>query len=297
MTDDKLTKATAGIVAALETAIEAGPGEWTMPWHRTATLPTNAATGKTYTGGNVFALWAAAAEHAYEAPYWGTYKQWQGLGAQVRKGETSTMGVRVQMIPAKVDETTGEPVKGRPPFTMRTFALFNVGQVDGWQPPAPGNPLAPEARHAAADAWFATIAADVRTGGGRAFYSPSGDYIGMPTFEAFTSPEAYYSVLAHEHIHWTGHGSREGRTFGAQGTEQYAREELVAEIGAALTMARLGMAAEPRPDHAQYLASWLQAIKDDPRALWRAAAAAQRATDRLVSLAGGQTTEEPDSDE
>lgn len=134
-----------------------------------------------------------------------------------------------------------------------------------------------------AGAFFAATRADIRHGGNQAYYSGGTDHVQMPVFECFCSPEAYYATLAHELTHWTKHPKRLDRDFGRRkwGDEGYAREELVAELGAAFLCADLALTPEPRTDHAAYLQSWLKVLKEDRRAIFSAAAHAQRAADFL----------------
>lgn len=137
----------------------------------------------------------------------------------------------------------------------------------------------------AAEAFFAATGATFRHGGDRAFYAPSADFIQLPPLEAFTDAEAYSSTKAHELTHWTGHASRLDRAFGKRfGDTAYAREELVAELGAAFLCADLGVTPEPRADHADYLGQWLGILKEDMRAIFSAASYAQRAAEYLRSL-------------
>jgi antirestriction protein ArdC len=141
-------------------------------------------------------------------------------------------------------------------------------------------------RIAHAEAFFAATKADIRHGGDRAYYNVSGDFVQMPPFEAFRDPENYYATLAHECTHWTRHEKRLERDFGRKrfGDEGYAMEELVAELGAAFLCADLSLTPGTREDHAAYIASWLKVLKDDKRAIFTAAAHAQRAADFLAGL-------------
>jgi antirestriction protein ArdC len=288
-TTDTLTAFTATIVAALEEGMAAG-GTWKAPWHKGTTIPTNATTGKPYTGGNVLYLWAAQAQAGYPTAQWATYRQWAEKGAQVRKGEKSSTILRA--IPYEVKGEADEEAR-RTGMTFRAYAVFNHAQVDGFDLPEMPN-LGDDERDAAAEAFFAAIGATVLVGGDRAAYSPFHDHILMPPFAAFHSGVEYYGTLAHEHIHWTGHADRLNRirlTAGF-GSEEYAREELVAEIGASLVAASLGLEATPRPDHSQYLAHWAAFLRSEPRALWQAASAAQKAADLLHGAAGRSVAEE-----
>ena len=265
----------ASVTAQVVAQIEAGAGQWRMPWHTIADAgePVNALTGKAYRGGNhlVFGMVAVARGWAGQ---WATYKQWRELGAQVRRGERATHGVKWSPIEDKV---TGD--QRMVPFC---FSVFSAEQVDGWQAPAPVVRDTPE-RIAAADAFFSTIAADVRHGGNRAAYVPAGDYITLPDLAQFEHASDYYSTSAHEHAHWSGHSSRLARDLsGRFGTDAYAAEELIAELSAAFTCARLGISTTPRPDHAAYLASWLRVLRADSSALFHAASKAQAATDYLA---------------
>jgi len=141
-------------------------------------------------------------------------------------------------------------------------------------------------RIARAEQFFTHAHADIRHGGNRAYYAFSADYVQMPPFEAFRDAEAYYATLAHEMTHWTRHPSRLDREFGRKrwGDEGYAAEELVAELGSAFLSADLGITLEPREDHAAYIANWLQVLKNDKRAIFSAAAHAERSASFLHGL-------------
>ncbi len=125
-----------------------------------------------------------------------------------------------------------------------------------------------------------------------AYYSPAADCVQMPAFESFRDAESYYATLAHEVTHWTKHPSRLAREFGRQrwGDEGYSLEELVAELRAAFLCADLGLTPEAREDHAAYIASWLKVLKNDRRAVFAAAAHAQRAADYLHRLQPSEAT-------
>ena len=268
------------IVSALESGVKAG--NWECPWARGQAIesPTNIASKKYYRGVNVLALWAAAYCENYKSGVWGTYAQWQEKGCQVRKGEKATQIVFWKEISHENDE--GEATTH---MMARGYCVFNADQVDGYTAPELAE-ITPAERIEAADGWFAGIGSRVTFGGNRAFYQPSADTIQMPDFDLFRDSVSFYSTLAHEHIHWTGAEKRMNRDMsGRFGSESYAMEELVAELGAAFTCARLGLAAEPRADHAQYIASWLKVLKGDKRAIFTAASHAQKAADFLAGLA------------
>lgn len=266
------------VTAEVVRQIEAGAGHWRMPWQAIADAgePVNALTGNAYRGGNHLVLGMVAASRGWSG-HWATYKQWAGLGAQVRRGEKATHGVKWTQTDDKV---TGE--RKMIPFT---FAVFAADQVDGWATPVATPRDTPE-RIASADAFLVGLGADVRHGGNRAAYSPTGDYIMLPDIEQFGRASDYYSTSAHEHAHWTGHPSRLARDLvGRFGSDSYAAEELIAEMSAAFTCARIGISAAPRPDHAAYLSSWLRVLRADSSAIFTAASKAQAATDFLFERA------------
>lgn len=262
-----------------------------MPWHtsgRFAFSPINVASKKPYRGINTVCLWAAAQAKGYERGEWATYQQWQDRGAQVRKGEKATLVVfwKFAHDSGESQDDGAETPAGRSRLLFtRGYSVFNAAQVDGYTPNAGADVSMPE-RIAQAEAFFTGIGADVRHGGNQAFYSPASDHIQMPPFQAFAENIFYYSVLAHEHTHFTATAARCDRQLGKRfGDNAYAAEELIAELGAAFTCAHLGLSTEPREDHAQYLASWLKVLKADSRAIFTAASKAQQATDWLIARA------------
>lgn len=253
--------------------------------------------GVPYRGVNVLMLWITAFEQGYRAPIWMTFKQAIDLGGGVRKGEKGTRTVYADSITkTQTDAATGAETESEIHF-MKGYTVFNVAQIDGLPPhyyPAPlAQPMGDaRPRIGRAEAFFAATGAVVRHFGNRACYKVADDFIQMPEFQSFRDAESYYAVLGHETVHWTGHPSRLARLSGTSGDEEdYAKEELVAELGSAFLCASLDLSPEPRPDHAAYLDSWLKALKDDKRLIFTAAAAAQRAVDFLHGLQP-QTTEQ-----
>ena len=167
----------------------------------------------------------------------------------------------------------------------RSYSVFNLAQVDGYVESTVSVPVNIESRNYNAETYFNNTRAIIRHCGDGAFYKLTGDYINMPMFSQFKSAELYYSTLAHETTHWTGHRSRCARfedTIACKGDR--ALEEMVAELGAAFTCAKLGLSPEPRPDHAAYIASWIKALRSDKKYFFKAASAAQKASDYLDSL-------------
>ncbi len=282
----------AEITAKLVAAIEANPGEPQMPWRRShapLSRPTNAHSGKPYRGINIVLLWVAAEEHNFSSNLWATYKQYGELGAQVRKGEKSSLIVKYGEYTVEPD-TENEDDDGRRLY-LKSFHVFNAGQVDGYVLPEPPPSLGPVERIEKAEAFIAATGARIVYGGDRAFYRPSTDTIHMPNDALFTGTatmnraESHAAVKAHELLHWSGAKHRVNRDMGKRyGDAASAGEELVAEIGSALICAILGITQDVRPDHAQYLALWLALLKDDPKAIFTAAARAAEAVDYLESL-------------
>ena len=218
-----------------------------------------------------------------------TYRQAVELRAHVRKGEKGSPVVYANSITRTETDTDSGVDVARDIHFLKGYTVFNVEQIDGLpaQYTAPASPrLDVSARIARAERFFGATGATLAHGGNRAFYRPSTDSIVLPPFETFRDAESYYATLAHETTHWTAHESRLARDFGAKrfGSEGYAIEELVAELGAAFLCADLDLTLEPREDHAAYIANWLHVLKTDNRAIFTAATHAQRAADFINGL-------------
>jgi antirestriction protein ArdC len=235
--------------------MEKGEEKWQMPRHRTGTditRPRNVATHKPYRGINVPLLWATASEKNYQSGWWGSYRQWQQVGGQVRKGEKVSPIVFWKMIEKTLDdETTGEPKTGTFPIA-KPWSVFNAEQQDGWPEPEPPQPENPAEIIEHVRQFIANTLAEIRYGGERAYYSPAGDYIQMPPMERFTgidtstSTEAFYGTELHELTHWSGSEKRLKRDFsGRFGSEAYSFEELVAELGSAFLCSDLRISDVP----------------------------------------------------
>ena len=277
---DVYTRITTEIIAA----IEAGAGAWRMPWHHDGTAvtrPANVESARRYRGINTLALWIAAHVAGYSDGIWGTYRQWQAAGAQVRKGERATTVVLWKEVRARDDEDGSEDGDGRRRMFARAFSVFNRAQVDGFEPkPGPSPVPAACERLARAEAFFDALRIPMVEGNFRPHYRIREDRIYMPPPEAFTDPAARAGTLMHEAGHATGAKHRLDRKFGERFTRHtLALEECAAELTASYILADLGVAHHPRPDHAAYVASWLAALKDEPRAIFTAAGKAQQAAD------------------
>jgi antirestriction protein ArdC len=218
-----------------------------------------------------------------------TYRQAAEMGAHVRKGEKGELVVYANKITrTETDTETGEDEERTIPF-LKGYTVFNVEQVEGlpakfYETATPT--LDPVHRIEHAESFFAATRAAIAHGGNMAYYAIGPDHIQMPPFVVFRDAESYYATLAHEITHWTRHPSRLDRDLGGKswGDAGYAREELVAELGSAFLAADLGLALEPRDDHASYIGHWLEVLKEDKRAIFSAAAHAQRAADFLHGL-------------
>ena len=271
----------ARVTSQIVNAIEQGVSNWRMPWHtsgRFAFSPVNVTSRKPYRGINTVCLWAAAQSKGYERGEWGTYQQWQERGAQVRKGEKATLVVfwKFANNAAETDDDDDTPKSGSRLLFTRGYSVFNAAQVDGYTPKVDAETTI-EQRIEQAEVFFRGINARVIHQGNRAFYSPADDTITLPPFGAFFSAMDYYSTRAHETGHWTSRTDRCSRELGKRfGDNAYSVEELIAELTAAFVCAHLGLSSEPRPDHAQYIQSWLGVLKADKRAIFTAASKAQQ---------------------
>jgi antirestriction protein ArdC len=283
---DVYSRITAQIVAHLERGVR----PWAKPWKAehaagriTRPLRHN---GQPYRGINILSLWMSAELQGYAAPVWMTFRQAMAFDAHVRKGEKGSLVVFANSITrTEHDDTTGEDSEREIPY-MKGYTVFNVEQIDGlpeiyYAKAAPA--LDPVARIDRAEQFFAAMNAAIRHGGNRAYYAQELDYVQMPDFVAFKDAESYYATLAHEITHWTKHPARLARDLGRKswGDAGYAAEELVAELGSAFVCADLNLQNEPRVENAAYIASWLDVLKSDSRAIFTAAAHAQRAADYL----------------
>ncbi|SFF14831.1 ArdC family protein [Spirosoma endophyticum] len=282
----------ARVTGKIITDLENGNLTWRKPWHsdhlagqvmrplRWNDIP--------YTGINTLMLWGTAAEQGYSSPYWMTFKQAIELKANVRKGEKGTQIVYADKFVVEEQNTKGETVTNQIPF-LKPYTVFNASQIDGlsnafYKQPEPVTDNV-QSRNDELEAFFAQTKADIYTGR-EASYSITTDRVQMPPFESFETPESYYAVLAHEITHWTRHPQRLDRDLGRKhyGDEGYAKEELVAELGACFLAADLGFEPMPEAKHAAYIQSWLKALNDDKRLIFSAASHAQKAVEYIHTL-------------
>ncbi len=289
--------------------LERGCVPWVRPWGRspaTVGLPRNAASGRPYSGINILILWEAVAVCGWPSQRWLTFRQVQELSGRVRKGARgTTVFYAARFIPkeggapAEVggeasDDSTPAHFASRKtiPFLKR-YTVFNVAQCEGLPDRVTANTsiIGSGEELSSAKALIEATSADLRSGGTGAFYCPSGDYIVVPPLAAFPEARDYYRTCLHELGHWTGHPARLARDLsGGFGSDAYAREELVAEMASAFVCATLGI--EPTVRHADYIASWLDVLRTDSRAIFRAASAASKASDFLLAFATSASVEE-----
>jgi antirestriction protein ArdC len=267
-------------------ALENGVRPWANNrWHCAQQFPLRA-TGEPYKGINIVILWCAQMERGYRCNTWMTFKQAKALGANVRKNERGQCVV----FTSKMEKENDAGDKVAIPF-LRQYTVFNLEQLENLPedysvladdlPRETDNPDTPND----CDALLYRTGANIQHGGDTACFIPSRDTVQLPRFSDFTSADAYTATLSHELVHWSGGENRLDRGFDDDDTQRaYAREELVAELGAAFLCAGFGVGAEIRDDHAGYLASWLQLLRDDKHAILRAAAAAQKAADFVMTL-------------
>ena len=217
-------------------------------------------------------LWSSASEHGFSDSRWMTYKQAQAEGGQVRKGEHGTTAIFYTTLEKENDDGETDYIP-----MLKTFTVFNVEQIDSL-------PLSDEAVFPAetfeplpqVEALFRNSGATIIEKGQNAFFAPSTDEIRLPERCLFTDAANFYATGLHELVHWSGAKSRLNREMkGKFGSEGYAFEELIAELGSAFLMADLGIVGEVQ--HESYIASWLKALKNDKRFIFKAASAASKA--------------------
>jgi len=279
--------------------LEQGRVPWVQPWGAVTAplgLPKNAATGRSYSGINILILWCAVAERGFTGQTWLTFRQALKIGGHVRKGETGTTVVYAdRFIPyrerQRAAETGDQP--DAIPFLKR-FTVFNADQCANLPAdiapalsPVTGNNefILPQA-----EALIRATGAEIRIGGTKAFYIPAADYIQVPPPSSYFEPINWHRTVCHELGHWSGHESRLNRDMtGGFGSPSYAREELVAEMCGAFVCAALSIV--PTVRHSDYLGEWLEVLREDNRAIIRAASAASKAADYLLAFRGAEQSE------
>ncbi|MCR4268423.1 ArdC family protein [Nitratireductor sp. ZSWI3] len=271
--------------------LEGGRVPWVQPWGSVAVkaplaMPKNAATGRQYSGINVLILWGAVIEHGFPGQSWLTFRQALALGGNVRKGERGTTVVYADRFTPE-DERQRARESGKEaqaiPFLKR-FTVFNAAQCENLpdEIAAAAPPPEPGLIEPRVEALIGATGIDFRIGGHRAFYVPAHDYVMVPPPQAFFEPINWHRTALHECSHASGAPRRLNRDLsGSFGSKKYAFEELVAEISAAFCCAALGIV--PTVRHADYIGSWLEVMREDNRAVVRAASQASKAADWLLA--------------
>ena len=265
-------------------ALENGVVPWIKPWDATSSLPTNIKTKRPYRGVNIALLWLSAMDRGFSTDRWLTFKQAKEVGGIVKGGEKGTRVVLWKPPTQSRNENDVDVPEKRVFPLVRSFTVFNEAQIDGL-PKAKVKPVIWEPEELAEQ--FLSLA-DVQYGGDRAFFSPDKDIIQLPAKNSFSDTAGFYSTSLHEITHWTGHSDRLDRLEKTPyGSPEYAREELVAEMGAAFLCAETKIPGNLQ--HPEYLSHWLKILKKDSRAIFQAASKAQQAVDLLKDAREKQT--------
>lgn len=272
--------------------LEKGTVPWQQPWKGNATkvidLPFNSNSHNQYRGINILLLWGAAIAKQYESAEWASFKQWAEKKEAIRKGEKGTMVVYYDVL----EKEDNDEVRKIP--YLKTYYVFNRCQLNSYNSeilPSEKETKPLVQRIEAVDTFINNTKAIIDHGNNGAFYRRSEDKIYMPSIDSFidtsgcTATEGYYSTLLHELVHWTGSPDRLNRTKGKRfGDNDYAAEELVAELGSAFLCAEFEFSMVKKGDHANYIASWMKVLKENKYAIFSAASEASKAVTYMKSL-------------
>lgn len=280
------------VTSTIITQLEKGVIPWQKPFKDKTfspfNIPVNFTTGNRYRGINIILLWCSAIKNNFQTDEWASFKQWKTKNERIRKGEKGNLVVYYDTFEKEID---GEIKKI--PFLKSSY-VFNRCQLEDYQPPKPVeffNNFEFTQKIETIEEFIANTEAEIEFHDGSAYYIPSEDKIMMPKIENFkataicTATEGFYSTMTHELTHWSGAENRLNRLRKDKfGDKSYANEELVAEFGAAFLCAGFGLATVEKGDHAGYIDNWLKVLRDDNRAIFRAASEASKAVDYLHSL-------------
>jgi antirestriction protein ArdC len=279
------------VTARIIRELEAGRLPWVQPWGAQPDsagpcLPRNALSARPYSGVNILILWGAVIENGWPSQSWLTFRQAQEAGGRLRKGERGQCVVYTDRFTPESEQRRASREGNDPKaiLFLKRFTVFNVAQCDGLRAGLASDPAPLSVREivAQAEEVIAASGVDFRIGGNRAFYIPGEDFVAVPPQPAFFAQIDYYRTCLHELTHATGHAKRLARNLANSfGSKDYAREELVAEMGSAFLCAALGIV--PTVRHADYIGSWLEVLREDNRAIFRAASAATKAADWLLA--------------
>ena len=257
--------------------LENGCIPWIKPWHTENTLDKNIKTGNEYNGINRIILGMSG----YQSNIWASFKQWKDLGANVKLHEKGTAIVFYKPVSGVKVTSEGDEIIYNSVFT--TSYIFNAEQVEGIEIKPRVIEDKPFSNNVMVDDMVTNTGAHIKHGGNSAYFSPSEDYINMPIKSDFFDEAGYYATLLHELTHWSGHKHRLDRTKGKRfGDTQYAFEELIAELGSAFLCEKYSVKGDIR--HEGYIQSWLKALKNDNKMIFKASAYAQKSTDYIVGF-------------
>lgn len=266
--------------------LEAGTVPWEQAWNGGFSFPRNAASATDYHGINVLILWCKQRRQNFASSQWLTYNQAQSLGGQVKRGEKATRIVYYKALEVERENDKGESETHKIPM-LKTHAVFNLTQCEGLETLLeietgiqPKNEIGV---CESAENIVKVSGAAVHFGSSAmAFYQPDEDVIEMPERHQFKDQIGFYSTMLHELTHWTGHSSRLGREFPktAASDSVRANEELIAELGSSFLCAKAGLPYTTQ--HAAYIKTWLVALKNDKKAIFKAAARAREASEFLL---------------
>lgn len=257
-------------------ALEQGVKPWECPWDASNALPTSLFTEKPYSGINTILLWGSMYERGFSSSHWITFKQARELGGNVRRGEKGTTITFYKPWKKIHDDGEEEVIP-----LLKTFTVFNFEQTENLPEPKPTAIINDIKRVERIDEAIQSTGIYIEHRSSRAFYSPQYDVVNLPKFELFKTADDYYSTAWHELVHATGHKSRLDRKIRNRfGDEDYAFEELVAELGSAFCCASLGVDGEVQ--HDSYIASWLEKLRGDKKFIFKAASQAAKAHQFLL---------------
>jgi len=273
-------------LAAIVAELEKGTAPWRKPWKSRAPGLQKRSTGDAFTGINAILLSTISLGRDYGSPYWFTFNQALDMGANVRKGEKGSPAIlyKTRLVEGDKDEGSDDRVLR----FLKSYSVFNAEQIDGLPPsyhPVTDFSEPPQPLQEDIATIMATFPVTLRHGGDMACYYPLTDRIQMPPRADFDTDEDYVATLLHEYAHATGHVSRLDR-FGAETTrDDYAREELVAELASHLVNLHLNLPPSQSvfANHVAYLGAWAKRLKDRPGELLKAACKAQAACDLILS--------------
>ncbi|MDE6059371.1 MAG: ssDNA-binding domain-containing protein [Clostridia bacterium] len=285
--------------------IQNNSAEWERGWYKSASeIPMNGSTGKPYRGINLLYLMMVSAKMGYTDNRWVTFNQAHELGAHVKRGEKareiSYWSQYDKLTKKPFDEKTVEGMTQEEKMkyfeenvrlVLKFYQVFNAEQCDNF-PERKKEELTPEMaaeerarQNALIEQVIKNSAAPISYGGSKAYYSPSLDEIHLPKIEDFKSMQDYYATALHEIAHSTGHESRLNRDLkGIFGTEDYAKEELRAELASVFMQTELGITIDGHhfENHGAYLTSWLKAVREDTKEFFAAARDAEKISDYVA---------------